>query len=547
MIDAIAGLGRFKRQPAAETHTRAARTRVSAKAVARVGFLCAVSIGVACAVGFRLWGVGGLGFNSDEAVYTGQAAALMGDPHLARYFSPFRAHPLLVQTMLAILFRFTEVTDVMARTFVVVAFGVPTVVATALLGRRLYGSRIGLLAGMLLAVLPYHVFVSRQVTLDVPLALFSILTLWSVYYFALSGRRGWLFLSAPLFGLAILAKESGVLLLPVIVLFLLWSGARASVRWRDTALWIVAVGGTVAPFALTRLFLGGETTGGYFFYQLLRDPNHHWWYFLVVLWEFATPTVVATAGLGLGLMIRRRSLEDKLLLSWFVVFGAFFQSWPTKLFPYLIVLSPVLVIASATAFFWALDLLGRWNWSRRKLCAACFGISLLFSPLILLSLKAVSRGIDDFQGPFEADVEVQSFAGAREVASWIGANTPQDSVFLTIGPSLGNILSFYGHRDWFALSVSQNPRSRNPAYRPIPNPDLKIRSFDVHYAIWDAYSADRSTFYSQRMLRYVRRYNGTLVFATWLTEDGDVRQGRNPPAGARILIPVYDLVGGDPL
>ena len=54
------------------------------------------------------------GFNSDEAVYAGQAAALAGDPELSRFFPIFRAHPMLFQFILSIMFRI-EVSDVAAR------------------------------------------------------------------------------------------------------------------------------------------------------------------------------------------------------------------------------------------------------------------------------------------------------------------------------------------------------------------------------------------------------------------------------------------------
>ena len=64
-----------------------------------------VSLAVLAIVGVALWvrliHLTALGFNSDEAVYTGQAGALAGVGDYARNFSPFRAHPLLLQTILA--------------------------------------------------------------------------------------------------------------------------------------------------------------------------------------------------------------------------------------------------------------------------------------------------------------------------------------------------------------------------------------------------------------------------------------------------------------
>jgi hypothetical protein len=50
----------------------------------------------------RLWQLNALGFNSDEAVYAGQAASIADHPDLKEFFPTFRAHPLLFQTILSI-------------------------------------------------------------------------------------------------------------------------------------------------------------------------------------------------------------------------------------------------------------------------------------------------------------------------------------------------------------------------------------------------------------------------------------------------------------
>ena len=67
-------------------------------------------------------------------------------------------------------------------------------------------------------------------------------------------------------------------------------------------------------------------------------------------------------------------------------------------------------------------------------------------------------------------------AACRAAASWAAGwtrNTPVGSVIMTIGPSMANIVQFYGHRDAFGLSVSPNPLHRNPSYEPIVNPDRR--------------------------------------------------------------------------
>jgi hypothetical protein len=82
---------------------------------------------------------------------------------------------------------------------------------------------------------------------------------------------------------------------------------------------------------------------------------------------------------------------------------------------------------------------------------------------------------------------------------------------MTIGPSMANILQFYGHRRAFGLSVSPNPLHRNPSYTPIRNPDFEIRTGEFQYLVWDSYSAGRSSFFSEKLIQYAQRYNGRVV------------------------------------
>ena len=60
---------------------------------------------------------------------------------------------------------------------------------------------------------------------------------------------------------------------------------------------------------------------------------------------------------------------------------------------------------------------------------------------------------------------------------------------LALGPSMANIVQFYGHRKAYGLSVSPNPLHRNPVVRAGENPDLQIRHGDLQYIVWDSFSA----------------------------------------------------------
>jgi hypothetical protein len=66
---------------------------------ARTRLLLLLAAGVGAAL--RLVNLGTLGLNSDEVVYAGQAAALAGNPVYVDTFPVFRAHPMLLQSLLS--------------------------------------------------------------------------------------------------------------------------------------------------------------------------------------------------------------------------------------------------------------------------------------------------------------------------------------------------------------------------------------------------------------------------------------------------------------
>ena len=119
-------------------------------------------------------------------------------------------------------------------------------------------------------------------------------------------------------------------------------------------------------------------------------------------------------------------------------------------------------------------------------------------------------------------------AGGREAGDWIRANTPLGAEFLSIGPSMANILQFSGQRRVLALSVSPNPLHRNPAYTPATNPDLLVRGGQVQYLVWDSYSAARTSYFAQRLLTYVKRYHGRVVHVQTVPVEAGGRSVQRP-------------------
>ena len=60
--------------------------------------------------------------------------------------------------------------------------------------------------------------------------------------------------------------------------------------------------------------------------------------------------------------------------------------------------------------------------------------------------------------------------------------------------------------------MSPNALDRNPSYQPLSNPDLAMRSSQVQYLVWDAYSGSRTSFFGNRLKTYLQRYHGRVVF-----------------------------------
>lgn len=473
---------------------------------------------LALAALLRLWRLNAVGANSDEAVYAGQGASIAGDPDLEPLFPIFRAHPLLFQTLVSLGYHAgggLGLARVMSA-----ALGVASVYVTFRLGRLLYGTTAGLLAALFLAAMPYHVLVTRQVLLDGPMTLCATLALYLLARYATTMRAAWLYAAAAAMGLTVLCKETSLLLLGAVYAFFALV-PEIRIRLRDAAVAAAIVAAVVVQFPLVLQLAGGSRTGGhYLVWQLFRRPNHDWAFYPSVVPLAMGILVVAAAAAGLWVLRARRSWRETLLLSWILVPAVFFQLWPVKGFQYLLPCAPaVAVLAGRAVAHWphaeALWRVPR-RWRRLAVAAPALviGVSLVvaswerITPSSSRSLLAGAGGMP----------------GGREAGEWLRRHVPPGAQLMTIGPSMANVLAFYGHRRAFGLSVSPNPLSRNPSYRPLVNPDLAVREARVQYAVWDTFSASRSPFFARRLRRYVERYRGRVVHQQTL---------RVPTAGGR--------------
>jgi hypothetical protein len=474
---------------------------------------------------FRFWQLSAVGFNSDEAVYTGSAASIAGNHALQPLFPVFRAHPVLFQTLLSLILRIHD-TDWTARAFSA-AIGVAAVALTILLGRRLYGPLAGLIAGLLLAVMPYHVIVSRQVLLDGLAALCATAALYCVVRYVENGRAAWLIAGGSAMGAAILSKETSVILLGGLYAFFMLT---PSVRMRGKHLALAALP-MVAEAAIWPVMLriaGHSHTGSsYLLWQVFRRPNHGSWFYFTTLPSWIGPALLAAALAGLLWLRREATWRERLLLAWLLVPVLFFTLWPVKGFQYLLPIAPPLAVLAGRTLARPLPIDGRLRWpaipsrfTRRwlpwvgqggdgMLARAAMGL-IAVATVVSLAIPAWDHIEPSTSTAFLAGSG--GLNGGREAGDWVLHHIPAGARLLAIGPSAANVIEFYGHRPVSALSVSSNPRDRNPSYGPVPNPDLALRRGVFQYIVWDAYTASRTPFFAADARRLTSKYHGVAVF-----------------------------------
>jgi len=522
----------------------------------RTGLPVTAIIGVATFM--RFWQLAAIGFNSDEAVYAGTAAAIAGDGTLRTMFPVFRAHPLLFQSTLSLLYRLGG-GDVAARLLVAV-LGVATIGVVYLLGRVLYGRRIGLVAALLLAVMPYHVGVSRQVLLDVPLTFMATTALYFLARYCRDGGLRTLLTAAAVLGGAVLTKETAIVLVPgVAALWVLHPVLRPG-PW--PTLLAAGVTGVVAAVLPISLALSGRTSTGqsYVAWQLFRRSNHTALFYAEVVPPAMGLAVVGAAALGLWVLRPTSSCREGLLAYWALSPLLFFEIWPVKGYQYLLVAAPVAAVLAARALVeirvplpgllrrmspWLLRTwlrrvprslrqgrVGRvpqWLGAVRPVRVPRGSIRAVVVAAVAASLVVPSwRTVD----PAPTTTFLAGSGGlpaGRETGRWIDANLPLGATVMTIGPSEANIVRFYGHRPALGLSISPNPLSRNPSYEPIDNPDRELRRGAIQYVVWDAFTASRTPFFAARLQHYVDKYHGIVVHTETITiRLGDGSEAEEP-------------------
>lgn len=352
--------------------------------------------------GSRLWDV-------DEAIFaeTAREMYLRHDPVVPYFNGQLFSHkpPLMYWGMMAA-FGLCGITELAARSASAL-FGVASVLATYLLGRRLFSPQVGLLAGVVLSTCLQFAVISRAATPDVPLVLFTTLTMLAIVSgtpllahrqppecdrVAVSAQISWpgCILAYAAMGIGALAKGPVAIVLPMSSwgLFLLaatfqppeaaesanrltrltklaWSFCGPARVWR--AAWHMRPLAGVAVFLLIAspwyVLVGLKTDGQWLadffgihnigrFWHPMDNHRGTIFYYLLALLCGLFPWSVFLSPMTWHLVRRLRAADpgrygDLLLASWAAVWIGFFSLASTKLPSYVAPAYPALAIIAA--------------------------------------------------------------------------------------------------------------------------------------------------------------------------------------------------------
>ncbi|MBI4328899.1 MAG: glycosyltransferase family 39 protein, partial [Chloroflexi bacterium] len=425
-----------------------------------------------------------------------------------------------------------------------------SVLLVYLLGARLYGRRVGLLAALFASLAVLHIQQSHYFVVDIPMTTTVLATLYFSARLAAGGGR-WNGALAGLFlGLALATKVSAApLALPVLLAWALRPGEggfRTVGSWAGGAVLSGAVASGV--FLLTQPYVlldfpaflkdvleesgmaSGRADLPYTRQYIATAP---YWYHVqqLAVWGLGLPLgILAWLGLvfALGRALWKRSRADLLLLAWVLPFFLLVGPLQAKFARYMLPLAPLLVLFGAVLLWEARDWMAR-RWRRGTLLA-------------YVAMAAVLVATGAYAAAF-LRVYAEPHTATR-MAQWARENVPAGSTI--------------AREEWDEAPRDLYPPFQELQLRPYEEPDDEFKLIDFAQRLE---RADYVLLASQRLYGtiprlperyplttryYEKLFNGELgfqvahvevsypnLFGVSLVDDTFVRTGLRPPPGVQ--------------
>lgn len=473
----------------------------------------------------RIWDIGWNGFNGDESIYSGQGASLLGEADFLKDFAIFRAHPLLLQSLVSFAFALFGLQDTVAR-MVPVIFGTLTVYVAYLLAKELFDRKIGLISSLILALLPFHIVFSRQVLLDVPLSFFVVLFLYFITRYKITERNIYSYWTGVSCGLCFISKEVGIIMFPI---FIAYTIITHTLKLGKFFVFLLGFAFGVIPYVLL-ILIRQDAVNALFTYATFQVNKE------ATIYSFRYASTLINEGFGyvLSLLIivsvililiecrstGSRKYRDQVILL-VLTLGTlflFYQLLPSQGDRFLITLMPIGVILGCS--FLVTNVVRQWR--------AHVVLYIVLIPLIVLSNNFFISKVFPVD-----DLKISDNQGTpwmREAALWIKNNTPPDANVLTAQMTLANVIRFYSNHEVYTFELSSNP-----SYIRLDNPALLILNKNVSIIVEDQDPALEKNAAVSELKKYRTYFNPKLVYTAFRHDSEDARDGKIP------MIAVYQL------
>jgi len=343
--------------------------------------------------------------------------------------------------------------DILTLRLLTAAYGVLVTLALFVLGRRLWGDPVALLAAALYAIYPNAVLYNRFGFLYNQLTLLNLILFYTLWRFITGGGRGWLIGACLTAGLAVLTGVAALPTVGLIVVVLLFT-RRSALWWAIPALACLPLlyGGWMAARAPAAFFYDLQflfnRVGENGLYKILYTV---WNYKQILVWDVWFPLGI----LGLTRLQPSQNRLYTLIFFWYHLLTtvAGIPALADLGYHYLIPLLPWAAIGVAALLVWAFPRLiaalengydrlysrlpwagkkGRWaSLLRRQGRAWSVGLVafwILISPLIV---AAVQLGFNPGQAPpAMASVTVRDVESAAAAVAYVNRRAGPDDVVL---------------------------------------------------------------------------------------------------------------------
>ena len=310
----------------------------------------------------------GLGAGSlrdwDEAIYAQVSREIIQSRdwiHLSHGYAPYLEKPPLLMWAIAIFYKSFGVSELAARMPSAIS-GILLVFVTYLTAKEIYGSRAGLLAGLVLLSSYGFVFQARNGTTNMPLSLFIALGIYGYLRLRNGSQKWWYFIFAAA-GLAFMVKMWAGLVLPAVVVVVLLLEGKVSQTMRSRHFWggVLLAGLIVGPWHLlvylhdSQGFLYSYITRNLLARTLIPLEEHYgskMFYWDVTRHLFVPWFVLIPFGLAMSLkeILNRQEKSNILIVVVLLVFGIYSFLVNTKLESYILPAFSALAILTAYLF-----------------------------------------------------------------------------------------------------------------------------------------------------------------------------------------------------